>query len=306
MVSMKHPLPAGIIPYLPTPVTSSGTLDNNALHRLVDALAEAGVSGLSPLGSTGELPSISDAVADDVVENVVDYAGELPVVPGMLSGTTTNAATRVATITALGASGIVAMIRPWGKVSQASMTEYFNAMATATDLPLVLYRQPSLGAQPDLNTLIELSKVPNIYALKDASPNTGFLMSLTTAGSELELYSASSHVQMLVWELGGRGWMGGPCCIAPRSSVAMWNYYQAGDRDSAWRLQRGLWPLCRAFAAFGPAPMVKGGLALTGLDVGTPFAPLESLNSSQVQTVRDAIDAARQARADLGLDTAVL
>lgn len=304
---MNITLPSGVIPYLPTPVTDSGELNSDVLRQLIQRLGEAGVSGLSPLGSTGELPSISNTLAESVVTCVVDAAnGVLPVIPGVLSGTTANAAVRTSVIRQLGASGIVAMIRPWGKISQSAMLEYFKTMAAATDLPLVLYRQPSLGVQPDLGTLVALSKLPNIYALKDASPNTGFLLSLQTAGCDLELYSASSHVPMLIWELGGRGWMGGPCCIAPYSSVAMWDNFQAGDMDSAWRLQRGLWPLCQAFAAFGPAATVKGGLELTGIDAGAPFAPMSGLNQSQAKTMCNALDSVRQARADLGLDATVL
>jgi 4-hydroxy-tetrahydrodipicolinate synthase len=300
-------LPSGIIPYLPTPLTGSGELDRDATRRLVDRLREAGVAGVSPLGSTGELPALADDVADSVVACVVDAVDDaIPVIPGVLSGTTGAAAARSAAVTALGASGIVAMVRPWGRVGQDAIVEYFAEMAHATDLPVVLYRQPSLGVQPDLESVVRLDDVENIVALKDASPNTGFLLSLLCAGSTLEMYSASSHVPMLVWEMGGIGWMGGPCCIAPQTAVAMWRSYRAGDRDTAWRLQRGLWPLCRAFAAFGPAPMVKGGLAQIGLDVGEPVAPQAALDREGHAAVGRAIDAVRRARADLGMDANVL
>ncbi|MFC7581422.1 dihydrodipicolinate synthase family protein [Schaalia naturae] len=300
-------LPRGIIPYLPTALTQSGELDRDAMRRLVDRLLRAGVAGLSPLGSTGELPALADDVADSVVASVVEaVGGAVPVIPGVLSGSTGHAADRSSAVTALGASAIVAMIRPWGRVSQAAMIEYFSAMAGATDLPVVLYRQPALGVQPDLGSVVRLGDVENIIAVKDASSDTGFLLSLQCEGSSLEIYSASSHVPMLVWEMGGIGWMGGPCCLAPQTSVAMWQFRLAGDRDSAWRLQRGLWPLCRAFAAFGPAPMVKGGLAQIGFDVGAPVAPQATLSREGHAAVGCSIDAVRRARADLGMDMSVL
>ncbi|MFT3942308.1 MAG: dihydrodipicolinate synthase family protein [Ancrocorticia sp.] len=300
-------LPRGIIPYLPTPLTGSGQLDRDQLRRLIDRLLGAGVSGLSPLGSTGELPALTDSIADDVVATVVDSVPEkFPVIPGILAGSTTAIAERSRAVAGHGARGLVTMMRPWGAVGQRAMIEYFEAAASATDLPMVLYRQPSLGPQLAVSSVVELSSRANIVAIKDASPQTGFLLSLSCAGSSLEVYSASSHVPMLVWELGGIGWMGGPCCIAPHTAVTMWNAWVSGDKEAAWVLQRGLWPLCEAFAAFGPAPMVKGGLAQIGFDVGAPIAPQGELNTDAYRKVSAAIESVRRARAEVGLNPAEL
>lgn len=282
----------GVIPYLVSPLTAAGDIDKPALARLTDHLIGAGVHGVTPLGSTGEFAYLDFAQRRDVVETAVEAAaGRVPVVAGVASTTTRDAVNQARAWRDIGADGLLAILEAYFPVPDREVVAYFTAIADATDLPVTLYTNPNFQ-RSDLTVpaIRELAAHPNIHFIKDASTNTGRLLTiLNLVGDQIGVFAASSHITAAVMLIGGRGWMAGPSCIVPKESVALYELCRAGDWDGAMALQRKLWAVNQVFARFNLAAAVKAGLKLQGFDCGDPAAPQPSLTEDQVDIVRQAL-----------------
>ena len=113
--------------------------------------------------------------------------------------------------------------------------------------------------------IARLSDHPRIRYIKDASTNTGRLLSIMNRAPRMKVFSASAHIPAAVMLIGGVGWMAGPACIVPRESVRLYDLCRAGQWAEAMKLQRELWRINEAFARFNLAACIKAGLADPGL-----------------------------------------
>jgi 4-hydroxy-tetrahydrodipicolinate synthase len=156
------------------------------------------------------------------------------------------------------------------------------------DLPVVTYTNPNFQrADLSLPVIERLSRVPNIVGIKDASSNTGRLLSvLNRVEGRIDVFAASAHIPAAVMLIGGSGWMAGPACIVPRQSVAPYDACHRGDWNTAMALQRPLWRINEAFAAYNLAACIKGALELQGYPVGPPLPPQAPLPPEGIAVVR--------------------
>lgn len=279
----------GVIPYLVTPVDQpSGRLRERQLGRLVEHLLTSGVHGLSPLGSTGEFASLPAELRLATVRAVVAAAaGAVPVVPGVAAAGTADAISQATSYLEAGASAIVLIFQPYFALSEQEIVDYYRGVAEAVDCPIVLYENPLLGTQLSLRALEDLAALPSVQYLKDASPNTGRLLSISTRlGERLSLFAASAHVPLFVLALGGKGWMAGPACVAPALSVELLARWEAGERDAAWALQRRLWRLNELFQRYSLAPCIKAALEELGFEIGAPLHPQRALHGAALDEIR--------------------
>ena len=282
----------GVVPYLPTPLAPDGTVDTAALQRLCDHLIGCGVHGLTPLGSTGEFAYLDFAARERVVAATVEAAaGRVPVIAGVAATTTRDAVAQARRWAALGADGILAVLEAYFPVPGAGVVDYFTAVADATDRPVTLYTNPNFQRSDlSLEAIDRLSHHPNILFVKDASTNTGRLLSiLNRTEGRIGVFAASSHITTAVMLIGGRGWLAGPSCVIPRQSVQLFELCEAGRWDEAMALQRRLWAMNEVFARFNLAGAVKAGLRLQGFDCGDPAPPQPALTEAQVTVVRDVL-----------------
>ena len=279
----------GVFPYLVSPIDSSGEVNADVLARLCDDLIKAGVHGLTPLGSTGEFAYLSWAQRKQIVEVVVKATRRrVPVVAGVASTTIADAVLQAREFEAVGCQGILAILEAYFPISDEGVFDYFKAIAEAVSLPVVLYTNPNFQ-RSDLNLPVieRLSHVPNICYIKDASSNTGRLLSIINqVEGRMKVFSASAHIPACVMLIGGVGWMAGPACVAPRQSVQLYELCRRGDWQAAMKLQRPLWILNQAFAKYNLAACIKGGLELQGYSVGTPLPPQAPLTLEAVEDVR--------------------
>lgn len=279
----------GVIPYLATPTRADGSVDTAMLARLCDHLIGQGVHGLTALGSTGEYAYLGTADRERVIATAVEATGgRVPVIAGIAAASIHEATAQARRAAALGADGIMAVLEAYFPLSQDGVTGYFRAVAEATDLPLTIYTNPNFQrADLSIEAIVALSEHPNIRYLKDASTNTGRLLSvLNRVEGRLGVFAASSHITTAVMMIGGRGWMAGPSCLVPRQSVALYDLCRAGRWDEAMALQRRLWALNEAFARFNLAGAIKAGLRLQGLDCGDPIPPQAALQPADVAAIR--------------------
>lgn len=273
----------GVLPYLVSPVAADGQVQRDVLGRLVDHLIEAGVHGLVPLGSTGEFAYLTVAQRLAVVEATVAAArGRVPVLAGVAATTTAEAVRLARAVMAAGADGVLAILEAYFPVPDAGVEAYFRAIAAAVDGPVVLYTNPQFQRSDlSLPVIARLAAVDNIVAIKDASTNTGRLLSiLNAAEGRLDVFAASAHIPAAVMLIGGAGWMAGPACIVPRQSVALYELCRRGAWDEAMALQRQLWAVNGVFAKYALAACIKGGLQLQGFDVGDPLPPQPALDEA--------------------------
>ena len=284
----------GVFPYLVSPILANGDVDGEVLARLCDDLISAGVHGLTPLGSTGEFAYLSWPQRRRVVEVVIEAArGRVPVVAGVGSTTIADATFQAREFERLGCSGILAILEAYFPVPDEGVFAYFQAIAGAVSLPVVLYTNPNFQrSELSLPVIERLSRVPNIRYLKDASSNTGRLLSIIErVEGRIEVFAASAHIPACVMLIGGVGWMAGPACVAPRQSVALYELCRRGDWKGAMEHQRPLWQLNQAFAKYNLAACIKGGLQLQGYAVGDPLPPQAALSTEGREEVRRALDA---------------
>lgn len=283
----------GVFPYLVSPIDSSGHIRTDVLGRLCDDLIKAGVHGLTPLGSTGEFAYLNAAQRTAVVKTTIEAAGRrVPVVAGVASTSTADAVAQARSYQRLGADGILAILEAYFPVSDTQVESYFRAIADAVDIPVVMYTNPQFQRSDlTLDVIGRLAKHPRIGYIKDASTNTGRLLSiLNRCGDDLRVFAASAHIPAAVMLIGGVGWMAGPACIIPQQSVALYELCKAGRWDQALLLQRKLWRINEAFARFNLAACIKAGLTIQGYDVGDPVPPQAALTDSERKVVQTLLE----------------
>ena len=274
----------GVFPYLVSPVDASGQIRERVLGRLCDDLIKSGVHGLTPLGSTGEFAYLNGAQRTAVVQTTIEAAKRrVPVVAGVASTSTSDAVAQAKAYQKLGADGILAILEAYFPLGEAQIESYFRAIADAVDIPVVIYTNPQFQRSDlTLDVIARLSAHPRIGYIKDASTNTGRLLSIMNrCGDAIRVFSASAHIPAAVMLIGGVGWMAGPACVIPRQSVELYNLCKAKRWDDALALQRRLWRLNEAFARYNLAACIKAGLAIQGYEVGDPIPPQAALTAEE-------------------------
>jgi len=310
----------GIFPYLVSPVdAASGRVREDVLWRLVDHLIDSGVHGLSPLGSTGEFAYLSFDQRAEIVRIVVQAAaGRVPVVPGVAAFATEDAVRQAEHYVELGADGIVLILQAFFSLPRTAIERFFQVVAEAARCPIVIYTNPRLlGVDITPPMLATLSDIANIQYVKDASPNTGKILAIMNAvgeriastqhvkgvppisgrivtdmnavASRLKVFGASAHIPLLIFQLGGVGWMAGPACVLPKASVRLFDLAQSGRWEQAWELQRPLWRINQVFQKYSLAASMKAGLEIQGFDVGPPIAPQEPLLPEAIYEIREVL-----------------
>jgi 4-hydroxy-tetrahydrodipicolinate synthase len=278
----------GVFPYLVSPVDSNGQIRTEVLGRLCDDLIKSGVHGLTPLGSTGEFAYLNNVQRIAVVQATIESAQRrVPVIAGVVSTSTTDAVAQAKAYQKMGADGILAILEAYFPLGDAQVESYFRAIADAVDIPVVIYTNPQFQRSDlTLDVIARLSAHPLIQYIKDASTNTGRLLSIMNrCGDNIKVFSASAHIPSAVMLIGGVGWMAGPACLIPRQSVELYNLCKAARWDEALKLQRKLWRLNEAFARYNLAACIKAGLEIQGYDVGDPVAPQAALTADERKAI---------------------
>ena len=282
----------GVFPYLVSPIDAAGHIREDVLARLCDDLITSGVHGLTPLGSTGEFAYFDADQRTAVVRTTIAAAkGRVPVVAGVVSTSTADAVAQARAYQMLGADGILAILEAYFPLADAQVESYFRSIADAVDIPVVMYTNPQFQRSDlTLDVIARLASHPRIGYIKDASTNTGRLLSIINrCGDAIKVFSASAHIPAAVMLIGGVGWMAGPACIIPRQSVALYDLCKRQRWDEAMVLQRKLWRINEAFARFNLAACIKAGLAIQGYDVGDPVPPQAALTADQRKAVEAAL-----------------
>jgi 4-hydroxy-tetrahydrodipicolinate synthase len=258
----------GVGTALITPFRKDGSIDESAVRRLVRRQVDAGVHFVSPCGTTGEAPTLSDPEKLRVCQLVVEeVAGRVPVLAGAGGYNTREVIALVHELEAIGVDGILSVTPYYNKPTQEGLYQHYKAIAESTSLPIVLYNVPGrTGVNLEVQTVVRLSSVPNIVGVKEASGNLVQMSEIVAAApDDFLLLSGDDPIAVAVMAIGGRGLISVASNGTPSELVQMIELAEKGDFAGARRLHRWLLPFLQVnFIEANPIP-VKAAMAAMGL-----------------------------------------
>lgn len=249
----------GVYTALITPFGEDGSIDEGALRALVDRQIDGGVSGLVPVGTTGESPTVTHEENIRIVQIVVaQSAGRVPVIAGTGSNSTAEAIDMTQRAKEIGAAASLQVAPYYNKPSQEGLYRHFAAIADAVDLPLIVYNIPGrTGINIETPTLVRLAALDNIAAVKEASGSIPQMMDvLASVGEQIDVLSGDDNLAFALTMLGGGGVVSVASNLVPGGVTTMINAALAGDVEEARRLHFELLPLFKAlFVDTNPIPI---------------------------------------------------
>jgi len=251
-----------------TPFRSDGSLDEPAIRRLARRQIEAGVHFLSPCGTTGEAPTLSEEEKVRVVELVAAEAnGRVPVLAGAGGYDTREVVHMVRRMEEAGANGILSVTPYYNKPTPEGLYQHYKVVAESTSLPIVVYNVPGrTGVNVDTQTLVRISELQNIVAVKEASGNMTQMCEICGAvRDDFIVLSGDDALALPLMAVGGHGVVSVASNAAPAEMAQMVEAAEKGDIRRARSLHTSLLPLMQVnFAESNPGP-VKAAMAAMGL-----------------------------------------
>jgi 4-hydroxy-tetrahydrodipicolinate synthase len=253
---------------LVTPFRRDGSVDEPALHALVNWQIESGISFLIPCGTTGEASTLSESEWLRVVELVVGTAGDrVPVFAGCTHNATHEAVARARRLSGVhGLSGILTANPYYNRPGQEGQYQHFRAIAEATELPVLLYNIPGrTGTNLEPATVLRLAEIRNVIGIKESSGNiTQITELLTSAPRRFKVFAGDDSLALPVIALGGAGLISVASNAIPVQMAAMVGAALENEWTTARRINRQFFRLMQAhFWEASPAP-IKAVLAMLG------------------------------------------
>ena len=281
---------AGVTVALVTPFRI-GEIDVADLNRLVDWHIEQGTDCLSPVGTTGESPTLDHDEHERVMAAVVERAaGRIKVLPGTGSNSTREAIRLTRFAQRAGATGALMVGPYYNKPTQEGYYRHFAAVAEAVDLPIVLYNIPGrTGSNILPETIARLAEVPNIVGIKES---TGSLdqASQIAALTKLTILSGDDSLTLPLMSIGGRGVVSVVGNIVPRDMKNLVRAFDAGRIREAQEWHYRLFPLCRDMLSVATNPIpIKAAMKLLDRGTGELRLPMSPLDAAGEARVRDTL-----------------
>jgi len=285
---------SGSIVAIVTPMRTDGSVDDDALDRLVDFHIDNGTNGIVAVGTTGESPTLSVDEHIGVIRRIVVRADKrLPVIAGTGANSTTEAIELTELAKEAGADACLLVTPYYNKPTQEGLYQHYRKIAETVDIPLVLYNVPSrtcCDIKPE--TVERLAAIPNIVGLKEAPTLERNRELLARVGGRIALFSGDDPVACESILAGYQGVVSVTANVAPRQVRAVVDAALAGRRDEARRLDAGLQQLHKAlFVETNPIP-VKWAAARLGLISDGIRLPLVALSREHHETVVDGLHSA--------------
>lgn len=267
-----------------TPFDKKGHIDFAKTTQLVNYLIENGTDSLVVAGTTGESPALSKEEKLALFNHVVKVVNKrIPVIAGTGSNNTYASVELTKKAEQLGVDGIMVVAPYYNKPNQEGLYQHFKTVAESTSLPVMVYNVPgrsSVNILPE--TIINLSKIPNIVAVKEASGDLNAMTQIiSNTADDFLLYSGDDGITLPVLAIGGVGVVSVASHIIGNEMQEMVKAFLQGENAKAAQLHQELLPIMLGlFAAPSPAP-VKTALQMKGLDVGALRLPLVPLTQQE-------------------------
>jgi 4-hydroxy-tetrahydrodipicolinate synthase len=272
-----------------TPFRQDGSVDLDAFRSLARHLVDNGSDGLVVTGTTGESPTLSDAERMELFSAALDEVGDrATVVAGTGTYSTAHSIELTRQADELGVDGVLIVTPYYSKPPQRGIVAHFEAIAAATEKPIVVYNIPGrvvINIEPE--TMAKLARIDNVRAVKQANDDLEQACRIVELG--LELYAGDDDLILPFLELGGTG---GVCVhthvVGPqvKELIRLW---KAGERDAARTLNQELIPSIELLRV-APNPIaIKAALNLLGHEVGGHRLPLVDPTEEEREQVRDCL-----------------
>ena len=276
---------------LVTPFRRDGSLDEDALRRLVRFQLNEGIDFLVPCGTTGETPTLEHGEYLAVIRIVMgEVAGKVPVIAGVGGNNTRKVADLAAEVSALGVQGILSVAPYYNKPTQEGLYQHFKAIAESSAVPTVLYNVPGrTSSNIEPATVARLSKIPNIIGIKEASGNITQQMEVLNAVEPgFCVLSGDDAFTFPLIALGGVGVVSVASNEAPGPMSTLAHLLLDGKYNEARKLNTQLLPLMLVnFIETSPIP-VKAALAMMGMIEEVyrlPLVPMRAENRTKLEKV---------------------
>lgn len=260
-----------------TPMHEDFSINYAELARLIDFQLENKTDSIIICGTTGEASTLTDEEHVELIEFAVKrVGGRVPVVAGVGSNDTAYALWLTKEAKRVGADALLHVTPYYNKTSQDGLLRHFNIMADATDLPVILYNVPSrTGLDIKPATYKELSKHPNIVAVKEANGNiSSIAKTRELCGDDLAIYSGNDDQILPILALGGKGVISVIANIMPQQTHDICELFFSGKVEESAKLQISLMSLIEAlFSDINPIP-IKTAVNMIGYQAGPLRLPL--------------------------------
>jgi 4-hydroxy-tetrahydrodipicolinate synthase len=275
-----------------TPFDENGEIDFQATKNLINYLIANGTEGLVVSGTTGESPTLTEEEKVHLFKFTVEVVnGRVPVIAGTGSNNTKGSIELTILAEDVGVDGIMLVAPYYNNPSQEGLYQHFKTIAEVTSLPIMLYNVPGRSVvNISVETVIRLSKIPNIVSIKEASGNLDTMVEIINHTPEdFSLYSGDDGLTIPVLSIGGIGVISVASHVIGNEMQSMIGHFNRGNIQEAARDHRRLLPIMKAlFAAPNPSP-VKAALNLKGIPVGGVRLPMIPLNDEQLNTLQQAL-----------------
>ncbi|SFA73321.1 MULTISPECIES: 4-hydroxy-tetrahydrodipicolinate synthase [unclassified Bacillus (in: firmicutes)] len=267
-----------------TPFDKNGHLDLVKTTQLINHLIDNGTDSLVIAGTTGESPTLSKEEKLALFAHVVKVVNKrIPVIAGTGSNNTYESIEMTKKAEQLGVDAVMIVAPYYNKPNQEGLYQHFKAVAESTSLPVMVYNVPGRAvANISPETVVRLSKLPNVVAVKEASGDINAMTQIiANTDDDFLLYSGDDGLTLPVLAVGGHGIVSVASHVIGKEMQEMIGYFLEGDNRKAAKLHQELLPVMLGlFAAPSPVP-VKTALQLKGLDVGPVRLPLVPLTEQE-------------------------
>lgn len=275
-----------------TPFDENG-VNFDEFKKLIEFQISEGTDALIVCGTTGEASTMTLEERKKAIEFAVKTANKrVPIIAGTGANCTQNAIDFTKWAESAGVDGCLVVTPYYNKTTQAGLIAHYKAIADSTLLPIIVYSVPSrTGVNITPETCFELSKIPNIVAIKEASGNLSQIAEIKALCREnLHVYSGNDDQIIPILSLGGIGVISVLSNIAPKYTHEMvYNYFE-GNFEKAVDMQLDSIPLIKAlFSEVNPIP-VKAALNMIGYNVGTPRLPLIEMSEKGKDKLKIALE----------------
>ncbi len=274
---------------LVTPFNDDGSINFDKFIELLDYHLEHKTDAVLICGTTGEASTIDDKDQIECVRLAAKHINKrMPVIAGAGSNDTAHAVSLAKESEKAGADGLLIVTPYYNKTSQKGLIAHYTAIAEAVNIPIILYNVPGrTGMKIAPETCAELSKIPNIVAVKDATGDiSSVAKTAALCGSSFDIYSGNDDQTLPILSLGGKGVISVTANIIPDEMHDICEAYFNGNHDKARQIQLDILGIFDAmFCDVNPMP-VKEAMNILGYGVGPCKLPLVDISEAHIGYVK--------------------
>lgn len=293
----------GAFTALVTPMCSDGTIDYEGFRQLLRYQMENGITGLLPLGTTGETPTLEevgeeDTIIDIAVEEVAAYKKkqnrDIPLIIGAGSNNTAEAIRYVQRAKDKGADYALVVSPYYNKPSDEGIFRHYEAVSKI-GIPIIVYNIVGrTGKNISTQLLMRIAELPNIAGVKEASGDINQMMEviakIARKKPDFFVLSGDDGLTLPLVAAGGDGVISVVSNLAPALVTQMTNAALAGDLETAQNIHYRLMPFFKAAFVDGNPTSIKYAMNVKGLPAGAVRLPLVEVNDSAKKIIEAALN----------------